>query len=585
MIRLSPETEWITALATNETIQVYSDRAKEFADRYESLSFESVYSDSLDLLPVSPALVLDVGAGSGRDAAWFADRGSEVVAIEPAVGLLEEAKQLHPDERIRWLVDKLPALEKTLRLGLSFDLILLNAVWMHIAPDDRMRAFRKLVSLLKPGGKLIISLRHGTFDDSRVAYPVSIQELERLARQQGVALVRSQKSVDRLGREYVQWETVCLQLPDDGTHALPLLRHIILNDSKSSTYKLALLRVLVRIADGAVGVTKEVDDDTVAVPLGLVSLYWVRMYKPLIERRIPQKPSSKDQRGLSFVREGFENVASVSPYELRPGATFVSDRARWLRSALVDTSRTIAEMPAYYIKYPNSQDTIFKAKRKTPRSRDDAILLDRDFLWAFGELNVPRHLWLAMTRYASWIEPVLITEWIRLMQFYSESHGFTKSWDELQQLLTWLEPERDTSLVRGITQKMFSDGKPLYCTWSGKRLSIQNCDIDHCFPFCAWPCGDLWNLLPALRSVNQHQKGDKLITSSTLYQAKQRLLEWWEQAYLSSGPQQLAERFRTEVSVSLPVVGDLSGDSTFEALMFKRAALKQDLQLQDWDWA
>jgi hypothetical protein len=49
----------------------------------------------------------------------------------------------------------------------------------------------------------------------------------------------------------VTWETVCLKLPDDGTEALPLLRHVILNDSKSSTYKVALLRILVRIADSA----------------------------------------------------------------------------------------------------------------------------------------------------------------------------------------------------------------------------------------------------------------------------------------------------------------------------------------------
>ena len=73
---------------------------------------------------------------------------------------------------------------------------------------------------------------------------------------------------------------------------LPLLRHTILIESKSSTYKLALLRILVRIADGAVGVAKDVDDETVAVPLVLVALYWIRMYKPLIEAGIPQLPSS-----------------------------------------------------------------------------------------------------------------------------------------------------------------------------------------------------------------------------------------------------------------------------------------------------
>jgi hypothetical protein len=35
---------------------------------------------------------------------------------------------------IRWENDRLPGLERTLRLGVSFDLVWLSAVWMHVAP-------------------------------------------------------------------------------------------------------------------------------------------------------------------------------------------------------------------------------------------------------------------------------------------------------------------------------------------------------------------------------------------------------------------------------------------------------------------
>jgi hypothetical protein len=54
---------------------------------------------------------------------------------------------------------------------------------------------------------------------------------------------------DGLGRAEIAWTTLILELPDDGTGALPLLRGMILDDRKSATYKLALLRVLARIAD------------------------------------------------------------------------------------------------------------------------------------------------------------------------------------------------------------------------------------------------------------------------------------------------------------------------------------------------
>ncbi|OLP20064.1 hypothetical protein BST81_02155 [Leptolyngbya sp. 'hensonii'] len=36
----------------------------------------------VDLLPTHPSLVLDVESGSGQDAAWFAQQGHEVIAVE-----------------------------------------------------------------------------------------------------------------------------------------------------------------------------------------------------------------------------------------------------------------------------------------------------------------------------------------------------------------------------------------------------------------------------------------------------------------------------------------------------------------------
>jgi hypothetical protein len=93
-------------------------------------------------------------------------------------------------------------------------------------------------------------------------------------------------------------------LPDDGLGALPLLRHLILVDEKSSTYKIALLRVLARIADTAAGMARY-EADSVVVPLGLVSLFWMRMYKPLIENALPQMPSSHLGTGPGFVTDSF----------------------------------------------------------------------------------------------------------------------------------------------------------------------------------------------------------------------------------------------------------------------------------------
>nr|MBP9094738.1 methyltransferase domain-containing protein [bacterium] len=486
--------------------------------------------------------------------------------------------------------DGLPDLTETIKLGMSFDLILLSAVWMHIKPNEKPRAFRKLAALLRPGGRLIISLRSGEFSDGRESYPIALGELEKLARDRGLVLVRLCQTDDLRQRIDVTWQTVCFQLPDDGTDALPLLRHIIINDSKSSTYKLALLRVLVRIADSATGMAKHTADEKVSVPLGLVALYWLRAYKQLIESDIPQRPSDKSEKGLGFVGQAFRNLKHLSPYDLRVGATFTGTDATNLHLALIDAKETIRRMPTQYITYPNSSEQIFKTTGgRTLKS--NTYTLNESYLATFGELTVPKALWNSMSRFASWIEPALIGEWIRLMQQYSLTAGREITYEQLMQGLVWLDPERDTQVVRKISDEILKLEKPLLCVWSGQRLKLGNYDIDHCFPFAAWPCGDLWNLVPSDRKINQQQKRDKLVSAKSLDIAKERMLEWWQMAFLEESETNLQRRFVSEAAAALPMqnaesygtISSAVSSAIFNGVAIKRATLKSNLQLDDWD--
>ena len=56
--------------------------------------------------------------------------------------------------------------------------------------------------------------------------------------------MRVSEAADLSGRAGVRWTNVAMRLPDDGAGALPLLRHVILDQSKSATYKLGLLRAV-----------------------------------------------------------------------------------------------------------------------------------------------------------------------------------------------------------------------------------------------------------------------------------------------------------------------------------------------------
>jgi len=58
--------------------------------------------------------------------------------------------------------------------------------------------------------------------------------------------------------------------------------------------------------------------------------------------------------------------------------------------------------------------------------------------------------------------------------------------------------------------------------WTGESLTERNLDIDHCMPWSAWPCEDLWNLMPVDRSVNQRLKRHRLVA----LRSDQQVEEW-----------------------------------------------------------
>ena len=176
----------MTSDARAQSTQAYTEQASTLIARYESISFEDSHRDELHLLPAAPGRVLDVGAGSGRDAAWFAERGHCVVAVEPTAAMRVAAMQLHPSPAIEWLDDALPDLTVVHSRGERFDLILISAVWMHLDENERAAAMPRVASLLSPNGLLLLSLRHGPIPAGRRIFDVSGKETLSLASQCGL---------------------------------------------------------------------------------------------------------------------------------------------------------------------------------------------------------------------------------------------------------------------------------------------------------------------------------------------------------------------------------------------------------------
>ncbi len=552
----------------------YENQADDFTDLYESVTFERVHGSILDLIPTLPLRVLDIGAGSGRDAAWFERQGHEVVACEPSAAMRQRARRLRPGSKVRWLADALPDLATLARSGVSFDFILVAGVWMHVAPAERPRAFRKMAALLAPGGSLAISLRHGPDAGNRGFHPVSASELEVLAAQFGLVCLRKSEERDDLGRPGVTWTVLLFQLPDDATGALPLLRSIILRDRRSSSYKLALLRVLCHIAEHQPGLARETVDGTIELPLGLVALTWLRAYLPLYRAGLPQQP--QQARGFN---QQLERLTDLDPQDLRPGLVLVGGAAHALLVSLKEAARLIRTMPVTYITYPGAGGPIFGATLAAGRIHPDRLCLDEPALWALGTFQVPANLWPAFCRFSAWVDPLLRQAWADYMEGLPDSPRGANLWKSLQ----WVDPRRDTSQVRTIAENLRAKGSRIHCVWSGKELHAE-LDIDHCFPVSAWPCQDLWNLLPAAPAVN-NRKRDRLISAERLMDAQERILDWWDRAYLRSPDLRVAERFPMEARMTLALEGDQvpSLEDMLTGVDLKRMALGRNRELEIWE--
>lgn len=149
----------------------YASDAADLVPPFEAISCAELFTPVEDLMPVRPCRVLDVGAGTGRDAAWFAGQGHQVVAAEPVRELREAGRKLHPCPSIIWVDDRLPALTGLIVAGEKFDLVILIGVWQHLRPEERTVAIEALARLAADQARLIMSVRHGSAPPTRPCFP------------------------------------------------------------------------------------------------------------------------------------------------------------------------------------------------------------------------------------------------------------------------------------------------------------------------------------------------------------------------------------------------------------------------------
>ncbi|PSV44857.1 methyltransferase domain-containing protein [Photobacterium indicum] len=567
------------------TTSFYDQNTTMLCEQYNSLAFETVHQSWKAFWPHKGDRVLDVGAGSGRDTKWMAEQGCEIIALEPCDSF-RKVGSAYTGAAVMWLDDALPALSKTENLGMRFDLILVSAVWMHLVPSYRERAFRKLSNLLASNGRLVITLRHGEFKDSRRNYGVSVEELEQFAKNSALLVRHISSSDDSLKRDDVHWQTVIMSLPDDGSGDLKRVRHIIVNDNKVATYKLALLRTLLRVADAHAGAVIDRSDGKVTISAGLVALYWIRQFKRLIDINIDGvegiQQSANSSKGLGFVKDdGWNQLKHLVADDLTIGAMFLGIEAKALQKTFTHTLATIKSGPVTFIYQGDKNNRLFEIIPPTVKRKSlDSLVIDSEFLSSFGCFVLDESLWECFRLYNSWIEPLVVNQWILEMQRFELNRQRKITLQTYHDCLVWIDKDHDTRDIRKRVEQLRQQSVEIHSVWSGHKLKSEY-HVDHCLPFAYWPNNDKWNLLPTTASENL-KKSDKLPTAYRLQASKKRILDWWGLAW--GQDESLQTRFFSEAALTLPNIPPKCQDFelVFEAMGLQVRGVKSRLLVGEW---
>jgi SAM-dependent methyltransferase len=97
----------------------------------------------------------------------------------------------------------------------EFDLVMLTAVWMHLDEAQRQRAMPNVSALVRNGGIVIMSLRHGPIPPGRRMFEVSAEETIAFARRSNLFCTLNREAEASFRQAGVSWTRLAFQKNSD----------------------------------------------------------------------------------------------------------------------------------------------------------------------------------------------------------------------------------------------------------------------------------------------------------------------------------------------------------------------------------
>ncbi|MBM3199498.1 class I SAM-dependent methyltransferase [Candidatus Woesearchaeota archaeon] len=203
-----------------ESLQLVAKTYDKIAKPYFNATFEKISQYHLDkfisMLP-KKSKVLDAGCGPGRDSQYFKEYGLKVTAIDCSSKMIAEAKK-----KVKGVTFKKMDMMKMGFKDKTFDGVWASASIIHEDKKDLPNLLKEIRRVLKCNGILYVSAKEGKGseikrdepynNEPRQFFCYTVPELEDLLAQAGFAIVSSEFSEDRLGRD-TKWIDIYCKKP------------------------------------------------------------------------------------------------------------------------------------------------------------------------------------------------------------------------------------------------------------------------------------------------------------------------------------------------------------------------------------
>lgn len=326
---------------------------------------------------------------------------------------------------------------------------------------------------------------------------------------------------------------------------------IIERESKTSTYKFALLRgVIDIIQDNSPFII--VEGDRVVFPTGLLVEKWLLYYYPIFDSQL-SIPQIGGETELAFGKQFME---FTNKYKLRGRfSAFYNDlKNKGIPSHLQDDFKalagkirdTVTKMPMRYIGGSLSGEyySIFRVEKQNKARNRYEESVDAEYLiHRMGSFSITREYYDAFQVFGSFItgQDSILFKWAEFsVRMSPDSLSVSQV---LNDVLRSPVTEREVNESKRIFNTYLKGKGNVYCVWTGKKL--RNYDLDHLIPFSVWKNNDLWNLLPSDSTTN-NRKRDKIPSVALIESQKELIIQYWEVLN-----QFQHERFKKEIGITL----------------------------------